>query len=115
MAPLLLELGEHPSSAAATSGLMVLFSASTAALGFSLAGRLSLAHAAVFGGLCLVAALLGTLLIGGAVRRSGQASLLVLLLAGMIGLGALATATFSGCQAVADLVHGRSQGGRFCD
>ena len=109
------ELGVHPSSAAATSGLCVLFSASTALGAFAAAGRINLVYAAVFGTACLAAACLGTFLIGRAVRRSGLASSLVLLLAAVIGLGALATTVFSGRTAVLDLMHGASVSGPgFC-
>lgn len=110
MAPLLLELGAHPSAAAATSGLMVLFSASTAVLAFAAAGSLDLTYATVFGSSCMAAALLGTLLIGRAVRRSGRGSCLVLLLAAIMGLGAVATTAFSGRRAVLDLWHGTHLG-----
>lgn len=105
----------HPQSASATSGLLVLFSASTAVLAFAAAGRLNLQYAAVFGSTCFVAAALGTFLIGRAVRRSGRASLLVLILAGIIAAGAVVTTAFSGVQAVRDLASGTHlSGGSFC-
>ena len=113
--PSLPELGVHPQSASATSGLLVLFSASTAVLAFAAAGRLNLQYAAVFGSTCFVAAALGTFLIGRAVRRSGRASLLVLILAGIIAAGAVVTTAFSGVQAVRDLASGTHlSGGSFC-
>lgn len=49
IAPLLIELGLHPLVAAATSSLMVLFSASTAALAFAFDHLLSVTYALVFG------------------------------------------------------------------
>lgn len=49
VAPLLLELGLHPLVAAATSSLMVLFSASTAALAFGFQGALNVTYALIFG------------------------------------------------------------------
>lgn len=63
------ELGVHPQAASATSGLLVLFSASSAMLSFAAAGRLDLQYAAVFGTGCMVAAFAGTFVIGRAVRR----------------------------------------------
>ena len=105
----------HPAAASATSGLLVLFSASTAVLAFAAAGRLNLQYAAVFGSACFVSAALGTFLIGRAVRRSGRASLLVLILAGIIAAGAVVTAAFSGVRAVEDLASATHLGGgSFC-
>ena len=49
IAPLLIELGLHPLVAAATSSLMVLFSASTAALAFAFEHLLNVTYALVFG------------------------------------------------------------------
>lgn len=83
--PLMLELGVHPQVSSATSGLMVLFSASLAALSFAAAGRLNTPHAAVFAAVCLAAAFCGVLLVSRAVRRSGRASIVVALLACIMG------------------------------
>ena len=116
IAPLLLELGAHPQAASATSALLVLFSASSAVISFAAAGRLNLPYAALFGCACLVSAAAGTFLIGRAVRRSGRASVLVVLLAGCVGAGALATLGYSGRRAVIDLMRGEhSAGGSFCN
>ena len=101
----------HPQAACATSSIMILFSASAATLAFAAAGRLNLQYAAVFGSTCLAAALLGTFLIGRAVRRSGHASLVVLLLAGIIGVGAACTALSAGGAALAAVWHGSGGGG----
>lgn len=81
----MLELGVHPQVSSATSGLMVLFSASLAALSFAAAGRLNTPHAAVFAAVCLAAAFCGVLLVSRAVRRSGRASIVVALLACIMG------------------------------
>jgi uncharacterized membrane protein YfcA len=104
MAPLLVELGVHPSCAAATSGLMVLFSSTNAVAAFAAAHRLDAVHAAMFGSICMVAACAGTFLIGKWVRRSGMASSLVLLLAAIIAVGAVATIVSSGRQAVREML-----------
>lgn len=90
---------------------MVLFSASTAVLAFAAAGRLPLGHAAVFGPACLAAAFAGTFVIGRAVRRTGRASLLVLLLAGIIGVGAAVTVAAA---AAALAAGGWAGGAAFC-
>ena len=49
MSPLLLELGVHPLVAAATSSLMVLFSASSAALSFAFEKLLNVTFSLIYG------------------------------------------------------------------
>ena len=49
VSPLLLELGLHPQVAAATSSLMVLFSASSAALSFAFDHLLNIEYALIYG------------------------------------------------------------------
>lgn len=49
VSPLLLELGVHPLVGASTSSLMVLFSASTAALAFAFDHLLNVTYALVYG------------------------------------------------------------------
>lgn len=71
--PLLLAFDTHPRVAAATSTLMVLFSASSAALSFGFARALNLQFALVFGLCCMVASLAGVLLVSRIVQRSGKA------------------------------------------
>lgn len=105
----------HPQVASATASAMVLFSASSAAVSFALDGRLNLPHAVAFGAACAAAAYAGVALVGGAVRASGRASLVVVLLAVVIGAGAALTTVFSGADAVADLLAGHSGGAAsFC-
>lgn len=53
----------------------------------------------VFAG-CFVASLAGVWLVGMAVRRSGRASYVVIILAGIIGLGAVLTGVFGGRKAI---------------
>ena len=81
LGPLLLELGAHPVSAAATSGLLVLGSSGSAVLDFGLDGRVDWWCAGFYAALCAAASLTGTLLVGRAVRASGRASLVVFILA----------------------------------
>eukprot|EP00198_Chlamydomonas_reinhardtii_P008511 XP_001697848.1 predicted protein [Chlamydomonas reinhardtii] len=106
MGPLLLHLGVHPQVTAATSGAMVLFSSSTALLQFALAGELNAQYAAVFAAASAVAALAGTLVVAGLVRRSGRPSIVVLALAGVMGLGLVSVAVFGLQRAAKDLGAG---------
>ena len=70
--PLLLEFNIHPQAAAATSTLMVLFSASSAALSFGFGHQLNLHFALIFGLCCMGASLVGVLLVQRIVKRSGK-------------------------------------------
>ncbi|KAL4424162.1 hypothetical protein ABPG75_001463 [Micractinium tetrahymenae] len=108
--PLMLELGVHPRVSSATASAMVLFSASSAAASFALEGRLNLPHAAAFGAACAVAAYAGVALVGRAVRASGRASLVVVLLTAVVGSGAALTTFFSGADALADMLAGGGGG-----
>ena len=84
---------------------MVLFSSSAAALSFAIADAINLQYAMTYGILNLFASLVGVLLIGRIIRRTGRASLIVIILAAIIGVGACLTAGFQGRQAVSDLIH----------
>ncbi|KAK9843827.1 hypothetical protein WJX81_007905 [Elliptochloris bilobata] len=115
MGPLLLEFGLHPMVSAATSGLMVLFSSSIAAFSFGFDGLLNMQFALIFGLGCFAASLAGVLLVARVVKRSGKASIVVFLLAMVIGIGAILTAIFGGRDAVLSLVARRNIGfGSFC-
>ncbi len=81
LGPLLLELGAHPVAAAATSGLLVLGSSGSAVLDFGLDGRVDWVASGFFAALCAAASLVGTLVVGRIVQRSGRASLVVFILA----------------------------------
>ena len=72
ISPLLLAFDTHPRVAAATSTLMVLFSASSAALSFGFSHALNLQFALVFGLCCMVASLAGVLIVQRVVQRSGK-------------------------------------------
>lgn len=113
--PLMLELGVHPLVSAATSSLMVLFSSSMGALAYAFDGTLNLRYALAFGSACCGASLVGVLVVSRAVQRSGKASIVVMLLACIVGTGALLTAGFGGRNALHDLVTGHHVGfNSFC-
>jgi uncharacterized membrane protein YfcA len=92
--PMLLHVGIHPQIGAATSGTMVLFSSSTALVAFSASGRLNAQYAAVFSVASMIAAVLGSVVIGGIVRRTGRVSLLVLSMAVVMLVGGGAVGGF---------------------
>ncbi|KAK9846325.1 hypothetical protein WJX81_001511 [Elliptochloris bilobata] len=104
LGPLLLELGTHPVSAAATSGLLVLGSSGSAVLEFGLDRRVDVWCAGFYAALCAAASLTGTLVVGRAVRASGRASIVAFILAAVLGGGGLLTAA-SGVARVIEMVH----------
>ena len=111
----MLELGGHPQAVSATSAVIVLFSSSSAAVSFAVAGRLNLQYAAVLAPTACLSAVVGVAVVGRAIKRSGRASLVVLLLAGIIATGALCTLSFAGRAALADLLARRHLGfSTFC-
>ncbi|KAK9808711.1 hypothetical protein WJX72_002354 [[Myrmecia] bisecta] len=104
--PLLLQLGIHPQVSAATSTLMVLFSGSSAALSFGFDHALNLQYALIFGLGCFATSFVGVIVVARIIKKSGKASLLVMLLAGIIATGALFTAVFAGRKAIVALKEG---------
>eukprot|EP00884_Botryococcus_braunii_P000942 jgi/Botrbrau1/10849/Bobra.0025s0027.1 len=105
LSPLLLMLGVHPLVSAATSSVLVLFSASSAALSFGFDGTLNWQFALLFALTSFGVSLVGVLVVVGAVKRSGKASIVVILLAFIILTGALLTAAFAGRRAIVQLIH----------
>ena len=73
ISPLLLEFDMHPHVTAATSTVIVVFSASSAALSFGFAHLLNLQFALTFGLSCFAASLAGVLLVNRIIERSGKA------------------------------------------
>lgn len=63
---------------------------------------------------CFVSSIGGVLLVNRAVRRSGKASLLVMILAAIIGVGAVLTGVFGGRKAIEALERGEIGFHSFC-
>lgn len=81
-------------STSATSNILVFMSSSSAALAFFLNGRVPLQYAAVFCSVCGTASLLGLTGVGRLVKASGRPSIVVLLLALIMGAGAVCSGVF---------------------
>jgi uncharacterized membrane protein YfcA len=94
MGPLLLGLGLHPQSTAATSNVLVFMCSSSAAVAFLLEGRVQLQYAAVFCSVCGIASLLGLSVVGRLVQASGRPSIVVLLLSFIMAAGGLCSGVF---------------------
>ena len=112
--PLLLAFGIHPQSATATSTVLILFSSTAAAAGQGAAGFVEGSFAAAFGVAALAAGAVGVWLSARYVDKSGRSSILVWLLACVVGAGALLTAALGGRAAVEELRSGAGKVKSFC-
>lgn len=106
MAPMLLASGIHPQSASATSNILVFFCSSSATLAFLLDGRVDLQYSAVYCVVCGAASLTGLTLFGRVVKASGRPSIVVLLLAFIMGAGAACSGVFGYIEAWQQAQHG---------
>ncbi|GJP34419.1 hypothetical protein CLOM_g18865 [Closterium sp. NIES-68] len=106
--PFMLSLGIPPQITATTSVMMVLFGSSSVSLSFLFLGRLNRAYAAVFAPTAFVASLLGVTLVGGIVKRTGRASIIIFILTGIIAVGAALTVALGTPRIVDDVIHGRN-------
>ncbi|KAF8655149.1 hypothetical protein HU200_061286 [Digitaria exilis] len=79
-------------TASATTMFMVLFCASMSMVQFIILGVEGIATALVYAAACLVASIVGLAAIEGAIRRSGRASLIVFMVAGVLALSAVVIA-----------------------
>ncbi|CAG9463682.1 unnamed protein product [Pedinophyceae sp. YPF-701] len=84
MAPVLLDAGLPPQVAAASSALVVLLSSSAASIQFFASGHMPLGYSVVYGAICFVASVVGIMLIRVAVKATGRASVIVLVLGGIM-------------------------------
>ena len=113
--PLMIELAVHPQSAAATSTLIVLFSSTIATVTFALYGRINLSYFAVYGPVCLVGGIVGTFVLSGLIRKWRMASLVTLMLSGLVVVSAALVAAFGGRQAAVALANGgKFEAADFC-
>jgi hypothetical protein len=108
IAPLTMELGVHPQSAAATSTLVVLFSSTIASVTFGLYGRINLSYFAVYGPVCFVGGLVGVFVLSGLVRRYNMASIITLLLGVLVVLSAGLVAGFAMREGIEEVVDSGS-------
>ena len=92
LGPMLLHLGVLPQVASATASFFVLVSSGSSVAALAAAGRLNLEYGAVLAATCLLSAVAGVALVGKLVKRSGKASLVVFLLAGLLAAGGVCTA-----------------------
>lgn len=90
----------RPQVSAATSSLMVLFTASCTSIQFAILGQLDMEYAAWFGSFTSLGAVIGVFAVQYAVQRLGRPSVIVLSLATVIFLSAILIPSF----AIPDLI-----------
>lgn len=100
LGPLLLSLNVHPQVTAAVCSAIVFCSSSLAALQYWLAERIAPLEAVGYGLAAMGGSTLGVLWISAAIRRTGRASITVLLLSALIGSSALVVLIFKFVPAV---------------
>lgn len=106
MSPIMIEMGVHPQSAAATSTLIVLFSSLAAAITYGVTGRLNLSYVAVLTPLCMAGGFFGVFVLRWAIRRLRTASLVTFVMAGIILLSAGLIAGFGLRESIISVVQG---------
>ena len=87
--PVLLSLNVRPEVSTATSSVMVFFTSSVAVINFGLAGRLNWSYTFVMVCFSLVGAATGVVGLKRLVAKTGRPSLLVMTLAGILGIAAV--------------------------
>ncbi|KAG2641509.1 hypothetical protein PVAP13_2KG229058 [Panicum virgatum] len=108
--PVLLQIGVPPKTASATTMFMVLFCASMSMAQFIILGVPGIASALVYGATCFAASAVGLAAIEGAVRRSGRASLIVFVVAGILALSAAVIACSGAVRVWGEYTSGQYMG-----
>ncbi|KAK9863229.1 hypothetical protein WJX84_011003 [Apatococcus fuscideae] len=112
--PYLLSLGVSPQVVASTAVLMILFSSSSIALSLNFIGLLNQHFAVIFAPLAFAFSLLGVLIVGRIIRKTGRTSIIILILAFLIIIGAISTLVFGGLRAEKKLIAGEFGFKPFC-
>lgn len=113
LTPILLDFRIHPQVAAATSLLLVFMSSSGAVLSYVMQGRLVLDYAMLFFAVAVLGACVGVTLVGALVRPLHcPASVVILTLAGLVGLACVSSAVYGVREFVHDYTEGEGLGFR---
>lgn len=113
--PFLLSMGVHPQVVASTAVLIILFGSSSISLSFLMKGMLNVSYVMVYAPIACVGSLIGVTFIGWAVRKSGRASIIVLMMSGIIAAGTIATLVFGGLKSYHEIQAGEGIGFKpFC-
>jgi uncharacterized membrane protein YfcA len=109
-APLMIELGLLPQVASATSAYMIFFTSASATLQFAMLGELRAGYACALFAAGLLGTAVGQHVVSALVRRSGRASLIVLIIALVIGGSTVVMSVAGLLDVLSELADGRSQG-----
>lgn len=100
---------------ASTAVLIILFGSSTISLSFFFNGMLNVSYVEVYAPIAFVSSLIGVTVVGVLVRRSGRASIIILLMASIIAAGTVSTVVFGGLRSYHEIQGGRDIGFKpFC-
>lgn len=86
LGPLMLIMGIHPSVTSATTATLIVLTSSSVSVIFVISGLVPWSYAVFYFCVCLVGAYLGKSKIDGYVKKTGRASLLILILGTIIAL-----------------------------
>lgn len=89
LGPLMLLMGIHPRVSSATTATMIVLTSSSVAVIFVTSGLVPWSYAVFYFCVCFSGAIIGKMKIDGYVKRTGRASLLILILATIIALATL--------------------------
>lgn len=87
--PLMMIMGLHPKVSSATTATMVVVTSSSVAVIFVTSGLVPWSYAVFYFGVCFCGALVGKSRIDAYVKRTGRASILILILATIIALATI--------------------------
>ena len=95
--------------------MIILFGSSSISLSFFFNGMLNTSYATVYGAIAFISSIVGVTVVGAMVRRSGRASIIVLLMACVIAAGTVSTLVFGGLRSFHEIQAGADLGFKpFC-
>ena len=114
--PLLLHLQVHPQVSSATALFCVFLGAFSGAIQYWMVGALNLQYALYLDVIAVMAAIIGVRVVNWAVKRWGRPSLVVLLLAGVVGASLVLVPVYDGVQIYESIQDHTFEGGfgSFC-
>lgn len=89
LGPLMIVMGVDPRVSSATNATMIVLTSSSVAIMFVTSGMVPWEYALYFFSICLVGAYVGKTVIDGYVKKTGMASILIFILASIIGLATI--------------------------
>lgn len=112
LGPVLLELGMLPMVATASSGFMVLFTASSTTTQFLILGQLQVDYALFFAGIGLVGAGIGNTGVNYLVKKWRKTYFIIFMLAGIIGISVILMGITGAVTEISAWQHGKNIGFR---